>query len=117
MIKVFGLFKRKPGMTMEAFIDHYENVHAKLGVKYLDTMAHYSRHYMRPVAEPLEGKIFEADYDVVTEIWFNNQEDMDRFFTTIHEPKPSAIFSADEENLFDRPRNRLVIVESYESEL
>ena len=30
MIKMIAILKRKPGMTMEEFIDHYENVHAPM---------------------------------------------------------------------------------------
>ena len=30
MVKVVGLFKRKPGLSMEEFKDYYENHHIKL---------------------------------------------------------------------------------------
>ena len=39
MIKVVTLLTRKPGMSREAFIEHYETHHRKIGEKYLSGFA------------------------------------------------------------------------------
>ena len=39
MIKVVTLLTRKPGMTRQAFIEHYESQHRLIGEKYLDGYA------------------------------------------------------------------------------
>lgn len=117
MLKVFGLFKRRPGLSMEEFITHYETSHAPLGVKYLPTMVRYARHYLTPVAEPIDGAVQEADYDVITELWFEDRAGYEQALAAIQAPGAKAELTADEERLFDRTKNRLVFVDTRESVL
>jgi EthD domain len=41
--KVLLFLKRRPGMSVEAFRDYYENTHSKLGEKYSRRLLRYIR--------------------------------------------------------------------------
>src|SRR3954462_14233770 len=50
MYKVMWLLKRKRGITLDQFRDHYENSHSVLGNKYLGhLLIHYKRNYKTEV--------------------------------------------------------------------
>jgi hypothetical protein len=117
MFKVMILLKRRPGLSMEEFIDYYENHHAPLGVRFAPNMIHYSRHYLRPVADVLEGAVREPEYDVITEVHFESREAFEENGELMQDPEALAALIADEERLFDRDKKSRVIVEDYESEL
>ena len=115
MFTVIGLFKRRPGMTMDEFINHYENVHAKLGAKCLPTLVEYKRRYLYPVPYPLDGSIVEAEYDVITEMTFVDRAASEAAYAALAEGECNILLSEDEENLFDKPKNRLLHVEEHSS--
>ena len=51
MVKIVTLLTRKPGMSREEFIDHYETHHRKIGEKYLGGFASkYQRRYLQLAA-------------------------------------------------------------------
>lgn len=117
MFKVMILLKRKPGLSMAEFIDKYENGHAQLGVKYQTMMKRYIRHYLHPAGAPLGGVVSEPEYDVATELWFDDRQAFEEGMALMQAPETMAILAADEEGLFDRSKNRLVIMEDRESDL
>jgi len=113
MFSTITLLKRKPGLSMEAFIAHYETVHARIGEKYLAQDAlHYVRRYLHPADEAAD-----KPYDVVLEIGFADRDAYDRTLAVLREPGPAAEIAADEERLFDRPHNRMFFVEEHQSDL
>ncbi|MDE8650994.1 EthD domain-containing protein [Novosphingobium album (ex Liu et al. 2023)] len=60
MQRVFVLLKRKPGMTFEAFREHYENGHALLGEKYFGHLfVSYRRNYIPSGTRLLDGAVVE----------------------------------------------------------
>jgi hypothetical protein len=75
MIKYMFALKRKPGMSLEEFKDYYENHHAPLalgGSKFVK----YRRSYVIPGAYTsphVDHKIPEPDFDVISEIWFEDE--------------------------------------------
>ena len=74
MIKVVTLLTRKPGMSREAFIEHYETHHRKIGEKYLSGFASkYQRRYLQS-AGFREQKGDAPPFDVLMEIWYPDQE-------------------------------------------
>jgi hypothetical protein len=117
LFKVMILMKRRPGLSMEEFIDYYENHHAKLGMKFAPNMIHYSRHYLRPVADVLEGGVNEPAYDVITEVHFASREAFEENGRLMQSPEALAALIADEEKLFDRQAKSRVLVEDHESDL
>ena len=119
MLKVMMLLKRKPGLSMEEFIEHYERVHVPLAEQNAARLTHYARHYLHPAPDILAGgEPLEPEYDVITEIWyestdaFKEQGDAMRGY-----PERIAAIIADEEQLFDRAKSRTVFVEDRVSDL
>jgi len=52
---VLAFLTRKKGTTKEQFMDYYENVHSKMGWKYLPPNGtRYERRYITPVRHPMK---------------------------------------------------------------
>lgn len=118
MIKHVGLLKRNPNLTREQFIEHYENVHAKIGEKYLKGRAsRYIRRYLSPLVDPSYGVEGEGEFDIIMELWFENEETYKATLALITTPEASAEITADEELLFDRSKNRFFTINEVESDL
>ena len=119
MIKVVTLLKRKPGMSMEDFIHHYETRHSKIGEKYLSAHAvRYVRRYLRPLPDSIMPKKMEDPYyDAVMEIWYPDLSALEASFAGLSTPEAQAEIVEDEAKLFDRSRIHSYVVEEYESEL
>lgn len=108
MIKFIALLKRKKDMPFDDFIARYENFHARFAEPYLRDALQYERRYIRPYGNPVDGSFHEPDFDVVTEIWFKDQETLDRTMGAI--ANHAEAFAEDEEHLFDRPATRIFTV-------
>ncbi|MEK9995350.1 MAG: EthD domain-containing protein [Halieaceae bacterium] len=117
MIKVVTLLTRKPGMSREAFIEHYETHHRKIGEKYLSGFAvKYQRRYLQSAGfRGQEGATLP--FDVLMEIWYPDQDTLDAALAVLSKDEAQAEIIADEERLFDRDLIRSYTVEEYESEM
>lgn len=118
MLKVMLLLKRHPDLTMDEFIDHYETIHAPLGIANVSNIKRYRRHYLHPGPYPFGGVVDEPAYDVITELWFDDLaafEEKNRL-KELNQAGFDAIL-ADEEQLFDRTKSRLTFIEQHESEI
>jgi len=102
-------------MSREEFVRYYERTHAKLGEKHVVKAARYVRRYLKGLPEPFTGVVREPDYDVITELWFNAQAEMDVTMSHLLKAEVSQEITRDEENLFDRSRNRVYLVEEVDS--
>jgi uncharacterized protein (TIGR02118 family) len=102
MIKAISLLKRKPGISLEEFSKHYEEVHVPLAMKHFP-FKRYARNYVTGGAE-------ELGFDCVTEVWFETMEDCEAAaaFSTSEAYK---VISDDEEKFMDRDRIVAFIVE------
>lgn len=117
MIKQVVLIKRREGMSMEAFIDYFENRHSKIGEQVLHRAKRYMRRYVTPMVNPMTGHAAELDFDVVEEIWWESQADLDATMAEIGEGDTYARIYADEEKLFASHDNRAFTVVEYDSAL
>jgi len=117
MLKQVVLLKRRDGMSMEEFIDYYENHHAKLGVRYMPLARRYVRRYVRPEKNPITGEVVELDFDVVMEIWWNTRQDFEETMKQIGAGEAHRLFYEDEEKLFNSHNNRVFTVEEHESDM
>ena len=115
MIKLICLFKRRPGMSVQEFEDYYENHHSKLGEKYMPLARRYVRRYVKPQTNPITGIAEELDFDVVMEIWWDNQADYKTTMAAIASDEIRPIFEEDEKKIFDGHHNRIFLVEERES--
>ncbi len=114
--KILLFMARKPGLSVEAFRDYYETVHAPLATKYSRGISRYVRRYIdrQPHAETGSGE--DIPYDVITELWFEDEKiyrgTLDYMKTAI---MPDDII-ADEVNLFDRTSFRIATVVERETD-
>ncbi len=115
MFKVMVLIKRKPGMSMEEFINYYETKHAPLGYSKVPNLKRYVRHFIRPYGNDVYAKDADSPYDVLTEIWFDNEADFNQGMAYLTAPDTAAIIGADEEKLFDKSSIRFMIMEDHET--
>ena len=117
MIKVVTLLTRKPGMSREAFIDHYETHHRKIGEKYLGGFASkYQRRYLQSAGLRKQGGD-APPFDVLMEIWYPDKDALNGALAVLSTEEAQAEIAADEERLFDRDLIRSYTVEEYESEM
>src|SRR5271163_4560081 len=74
MVKCFVVLRRKEGMSVEAFRDHWKNVHAPLVAK-LPGMVKYSQHHVTSVPR---GEYDNQDepIDGIVETWWESQESL-----------------------------------------
>jgi len=117
LFKILIFLKRRPGMSTEAFRDYYERVHSKLGEKYSTGVKRYTRRYVEPLADDLRGQAEALDFDVITELWFEDRAIFDRVVKYAARGILPPEVIEDEERLFDRPRSRFVTVVEHESAL
>ena len=118
MIKMVTLLKRKPGMSMDEFINYYETKHSKIGEKYLASHAiRYVRRYLRPLPESIIPTPMEQYYDVVMEIWFPDYSALSSTFAVLMKPEVQKEIIEDESKLFDRSKIHVYLVEEHESKL
>jgi uncharacterized protein (TIGR02118 family) len=119
MLKVMLLMKRKPGLSLAEFIEHYESVHVPLAEKRARGLLHYERHYLHPSPKDLYGnEVGEPEYDVLTELWYEDRQAFEKAHSGLQRyPERIADIVADEERLFDRAKSRVVFVEDRISDL
>jgi hypothetical protein len=115
--KILLFMKRKPGISVEAFRDYYENHHVPLALGHSAMLSRYVRRYLEPRPNPDTGESGELPYDVVTELWF---EDEATWRGTVQYLETSVMpdeIVLDELNLFDRPTMRMATVVECETDM
>ena len=117
MLKQITLLKRKPGLSMEAFIDYYENHHARMGERFLRRARRYQRRYVRPEVNPITGEAVELDFDVVMELWWDSRADFEATMAEISGGEAHALMVEDEERLFASHDHRTFTVEEMETDM
>lgn len=114
-VRLVFMLKRKAGMSREEFLRYYEQHHARLGEKYVPNATRYVRRFLDPMAGPSGGG--DAEYDVLTELWFKNQAEMDKAMKLLSDPKVHAEIEADEKVLFDRAATRMYVITERDSKM
>lgn len=116
--KILLFMKRRPGMTMEAFQDYYENHHVPLCQKYASGgVSRYMRRFLTAQRNPETGAEDELPFDVITELWFKDEavfRGTVRYLSTSIMPEEVV---EDERKLFDRPKMRMATIVEFESAL
>lgn len=117
MLKMIILIKKKPGMSRDAFIAHYETSHAVIGKRLLGHLwTKYVRNYPLSLMEyQPEANSIDDSYDAVTEIWFKDQAAVDEMARIINLPENNRIILEDEEKFQDRLQTRLLMVEEVDN--
>ncbi len=115
--KILLFMKRRPDITVEAFRDYYETRHVPLAMKNSAGLSRYIRRYIDPKPHPETGDPRELPFDVITELWFDDEAVFNgtlRYLTTKIMP---AEIVEDEKQLFDRSSFRIATVVERESAL
>lgn len=115
MLKTIALLKCKTGMSRQDFIDYYESRHAPLIRKLLPQLVEYRRNFIEPEGVFISPGAAPVDFDVITEMWFQDRAAYDQAMAKVAEPEVWDTIAADEENLFDRGKTRMFVVEEQRS--
>jgi uncharacterized protein (TIGR02118 family) len=117
-IKLMALAWRKPGMSVEAFREHYETRHAPLALSLIPQIKSYVRNYVRHdldhAIEGFEGAGSSTDFDVVTEITYASRADYEASMRILDDPEVRRLIAEDEERFIDRTATKYFLVESVE---
>jgi hypothetical protein len=117
MFKQLSMMKRKPGLSMEQFIEQYESRHAKFGEVLFANANHYVRRYVRPQRNPLTGELKELDFDVIMEIWWESEAEFQEAMKSLATSDLLPQIRASGEALFASHDNPAFTVEERETPL
>jgi uncharacterized protein (TIGR02118 family) len=95
MPKLIALISKQPQLSMEDFRHYYETNHAPLIQRLLPMIQRYTRSYLPPEPET-PGRTNLANFDVLTELWFDSEADVESFWKRIRQPDVIAAIRADE---------------------
>jgi len=120
MIKQICFFRKRPDMSMQEFMDYYENKHSRLSKRAglapaIPNAVRYVRRYLVPEKNPVTGEVHDPGYDCIMEIWWNSREDFENSQRIISDPKRLPATMEDEKNLFASHRNPVCTVVEYDS--
>ena len=119
MLKQIVFLKKRADMTMEQFMDYYENQHSKLGQKIgksaIPNAVRYVRRYLTPEKNPVTGEIHDSGYDCIMEIWWNSRADFEESMAHLGSPEILPHIIEDEKKLFATHSNPVLSVEEYDS--
>lgn len=112
--KILLFMKRRPGMSVAAFRDYYENNHVPLAMANAGGQGggiiRYMRRYLDPMPHAESGTNEELPYDVVSELWFDDEAIFNGTVEYLSTTIMNDAVVQDELNLFDRPTMRMATV-------
>ena len=125
MPKAVFLIKRKPGLSPEEFRNHYENVHIPLAMKYIGhLLLDYRRNYPQalvvdPAGAALQGEATRAycDYDCITEMWVEKEQDLAEMAAIFGSPEVAPILAEDEARFLDSKNAVMIMSEEVFTDL
>ena len=120
MIKQVVFLKRRPDLTMQEFMDYYENQHSQLSKRMgakpaLPNAQRYVRRYITPEKNPLTGEVIHPGYDCIMEIWWNSRQDFEDSMAHLRDPQILPAVIEDEEKVFATHSNPVMSVEECDS--
>jgi hypothetical protein len=120
LFKQICFFKKRPDMTLEEFMDYYEEQHSKLTKRKglqssMPNVQRYVRRYLQPEKNPVTLEEHDPGYDCIMEIWWNSREDFEESRRIIQDPARLEILKEDERQLFASHANPVCSVIEYDS--
>ena len=121
MFKRVCFFRKRPDVTMEEFIDYYENQHSRLSERLgrspsIPNAVRYVRRYLTPERNPVTGEVIDPGYHCIMEIWWNSREDFENLQRVIADPDRLPSIKEDEAQLFATHSNPMCSVVEYDSQ-
>jgi len=111
--KILLFMKRRPGMSSEDFRDYYETVHVPLALESANGLMRYVRRYLVPQPRLETGDGSDIGYDVITELWFDNEKLYLGTVAYLSNTIMSDEIISDELKLFDRSATRMCTTVEY----
>jgi EthD domain len=120
MIKQIVFLKKRDDLTMEQFMEYYENQHSQLSKRIgakppLPNAQRYVRRYLTLEKNPLTGEMIHPGYDCIMEIWWNTREDFEAAMKGLGNAEHLQARLADERKLFATNSNPVCTVEEHDS--
>ena len=120
MVKVIMLIKKRPDLTMEEFIDYYDNHHVPLMHRLLTKgAAVHRRNFVIPnVADVGAADNLDAtapDYDVICEVFYEDRETAESVMKDFQDPRIRRQCEEDEANFLLRGSVKRYIVDAHET--
>jgi len=110
MVKLLLMMKRNPNMTFAEFVDYYETKHRLIGLKNNKGARRYARRYLTKMENPAYGPQPEPAFDVLTEIWFDDEAALNRGIAQITATEAATEINADSARLFDGHSFQMFVV-------
>lgn len=111
MIKAIALLTRRADLTREEFIDYYEGTHAPLMRRPLPQIRDYRRNFIDLANVIRAPGVPDPSFDVITELWFDDQAGYDDMLATYAQPQIFAQIEADMVQLFESDKNIQFLVD------
>ena len=120
MLKQICFFRKRSDMTMDEFMDYYENQHSQLSKRAgrapsIPNAVRYVRRYLVAEKNPVTGQVIDPGYDCLMEIWWKSREDFENSQKIISSPDRLPAIKEDELNLFASHDNPVCTVVEYDS--
>ena len=110
-VKTIAMLRKRADITREAFVDYYETRHAPLIVSLVPGIVEYRRNFCSFDEAFANDAVAPFDFDVVTEIWFEDRAAYDRAMAVASRPEIAQRIADDEANMCDRSGTRMFVVE------
>tara|TARA_B100001939_G_scaffold88279_1_gene75691 strand:+ start:840 stop:1190 length:351 start_codon:yes stop_codon:yes gene_type:complete len=116
MPKLIALICKRPSVSVDEFKIYYENNHVPLIESLFPTLQDYKRTYllesnMLNDALPLESEGGGTPFDVITELTFASEDDLNQFFARGAEEEVVDAIRKDEANFLDGEKTLMYRVE------
>lgn len=108
-VKVIAMLARRPGLSETDFVRYYEERHAPLILSIAPQIRDYRRNYLRREGAIIAEGARLPEFDVVTELWFEDEAAFAAAMAAFTDPVNAARIARDEENVFDRSRTMFFV--------
>lgn len=114
-VKAVALLKRRDDISHAEFVDYYETRHVPLILSLLPGIAGYTRNYA-DFSEAITGPDASPfDFDVVTELWFDDRAAYDAAMAVAATPGVAAKIAEDESHFLVSAKTRFFVAEERRS--
>lgn len=103
VLKMVAFLQKRPDLSLEEFEHYYETRHVPLVLTVLPNISRYVRNYVKPdtAANSRVAQGSLPPCDVVTELWFDTEDDHQKFQAACSNPEVIKKLSDDEMNFMD----------------
>lgn len=112
MFTVFGFLAKRQDLTLQEFIDYYENKHVPLILSLAPAPLVYKRRYLARTQD-LTKSGNPVDFDVIAEFGFADQQAFSSWVEQLFAPGIGEKVAEDEARFLDRSRSRTYVIDEH----